>query len=167
MRINQWVEFGVHCSCRIAEKTAKGAPISSSELANAIGIDKLYLHQILSKLRKAGIIKALRGPSGGFLLAKPANQISLNDIFVAEEGDSLAVICEHKPINKHRCKTDFSCYLKPIWFNLKNTVEDYLKSISLQDLIERKFSEGNQLVNVFKAEKLTSIKKRRNASSAR
>lgn len=136
MHITQWGEYGVHCATFIASRQRAGAEaVPATEIAEAQNIPVDYTQQILQRLRKNSIVKSLRGPQGGYLLNRPANEITLRDILVASEGDTFEVICETKPLNEERCSPDGQCSLRPLWHGLRKHVDEFLEKYTLEDLM--------------------------------
>lgn len=136
MHITQWGEYGVHCASFIALQQKSGAEaVRAAEIAEAQHIPLDYTQQILQRLRKNSIIKSVRGPHGGYLLSRPAAEITLRDILIAAEGDTFEVICEHKPLSQERCAPTGQCNLRPIWFGLREHVDSFLRRFTLEDLI--------------------------------
>ncbi len=120
------------------EGTAKA--IGAAEIAEAQSIPLQYTQQILHRLRKGGVIKSVRGPHGGFSLARSAASINLKEILDAAEGHTFEVICEVDPVrpnarHPHRCSADYNCSLKQVWQSLRTTVNQYLESRSLEQLV--------------------------------
>lgn len=138
MRITQWGELGIQFSSYICQRESAGEnTVAASEIAQALDLDIQYVHQILHKLRKGGILESVRGPSGGFRLAKSAEQISLLDLLIAAEGETFEVICETKPLHANCGKLTEqgqNCSLMNIWYDLKKHVDSFLSSYSLKDL---------------------------------
>ncbi len=145
MRITQWGEYGVHCSVYIASRHVQGSEtVGAAEVAKSQGLPLQYAQQILHRLRKGGIIESIRGPQGGYRLVRAAKEIRLRDILVAAEGNTFEVICDTKPLNLPRC-LDGSCFLRPIWQDLKQQINDYLEHFTLEDLVTRSLTATQSL----------------------
>lgn len=137
MRITQWGEFGVLCSIFIAQSERAGTPrVNANDISTSQGIDQQYTQQILQRLRRGGIIESVRGPQGGYKLTRPAAELTLREILTAAEGDTFEIICESKPIDSERCHRDFPCNLRPIWFRLKDHINDFLSGYTLASLLD-------------------------------
>ncbi|MCB0359408.1 MAG: Rrf2 family transcriptional regulator [Bdellovibrionales bacterium] len=138
MRITQWGEYGILCSLSIAEAVQnKRAPIGAAEIANAQGIALQYTQQILQRLRKGDIIASVRGPHGGYQLARPAEEITIAHILRAAEGDTFELICDTKPINPEACSADLPCCLRDLWQDLRRHIDSFLEARTLQDLLKQ------------------------------
>lgn len=114
-----------------------GKPVSLAELAASQEITVPYLEQIFAKLRQAGLVKSVRGPGGGYVLAKPAEETWISDIVVAAEESLKMTRCEsHKGDGCMAAKT--RCMTHHLWEGLENQIFDYLHSISIADVRSRK-----------------------------
>lgn len=135
MRITQWGEYGVHFAVHLARREREGTiPVGAAEIAAEQGTAVEYAQQILQRLRRGAIVESVRGPLGGYKLARPATEITLLDILIAAEGDSFEVICESKPIDAERCAVGHRCTLRPIWFDLRTHINTFLRSRTLHAL---------------------------------
>lgn len=135
MRITQWGEYGVHCMVLLAKAQVGAAPIQAAELSANLNIALDYTQQILQRLRKGGLIKTTRGPSGGYSIAKPSETITLRDILAAAEGDTFEVICEHRPLDGNCQLGDRYCYLRDIWHDLKAHIDQHLSKQTLAEIV--------------------------------
>src|SRR3954468_17562910 len=79
MRITTWAEYGVICALNLAKRTDLG-PVNGREIARQERLPADYVEQILLRLRRAGVITSTRGARGGYVLAKPASEISIRDV---------------------------------------------------------------------------------------
>jgi Rrf2 family protein len=105
--------------------------IQSHEIAIRQEIPEPYLNQLLTQLRKAGLIVSRRGPGGGHCLARPAGEINLADLIAALEGPFGAADDGAEP----RRATCFA--LRELWQEVNHQVEQLLKARTLADLAER------------------------------
>ena len=138
MHITQWGEYGIHCAVYIAHRHVQGVhTVGAAEIAQAQGIALQYAQQILLRLRRGGVIDSVRGPQGGYRLAKAAKEISLYDILLATEGDTFEIICDNKPINLERCCSGNHCELRTLWRDLREHVDSFFSRYNLAELAER------------------------------
>ena len=79
MKITKWGEYGILCCVYLAQNNGNRA-VGAGEISESQSIPLQYTHQILQRLRKGGIIESLRGPHGGYRLAKSAENTTLKDI---------------------------------------------------------------------------------------
>ena len=125
-------------SIRIMAEIAK---MEESKLATVIylsektNISEKYLEKIISKLLKANLLVSFRGANGGYKLYKPANNITIKEILHATEGSMKSVSCIEEGKN---CDMASKCLTVNIWAGLTKVVDDYLKSMTLKDVIDKK-----------------------------
>jgi len=138
MRITKWGEYGVLLSLYIAKIQSDGAiAVGAKQIAEAQGITVQYAQQILSRLRRGSILMARRGRLGGFTLARPPAEISINDILVAVEGEAFHLFCDTTPLDPHnRCTPERDCVLRNVWRDFKREVNRYFSNWTLQDLLQ-------------------------------
>ena len=131
MRITKWGEYGILCCLYLAKKS-EAESVGASELAEHQGIPLQYTQQILQRLRRGGVIVSVRGPGGGYKLAREASKIHLKDILYAAEGNTLEIICDTKSISCGENRRD--CSLQAVWRELKGAVDTILESRTLASL---------------------------------
>lgn len=112
----------------------RGQPVSLREIAHRQGISAKYLDQILSQLRHAGYIRASRGSRGGFQITVDPTKLTVLDIVSAVEGRTAIVDCAVDPT---RCERSADCVAREVWQEATRAMEDVLRGITLQDLIQR------------------------------
>lgn len=115
----------------------KGKPIALSDIADRQEISLSYLEQLFSKLRRCGLLDSVRGPGGGYLLSRPANEIRISDIILAADEPIKATRCHTgSPLgcigNKGRCLTH------DLWEELSQQVHLFLNSVTLDDVVNRR-----------------------------
>ncbi len=108
--------------------------VSLKEIANRQGISKKYLEQIVIPLNQAHMLSSNRGSQGGYRLIENPRTISVYDILSATEECMLPVSCLET--GNHLCDRENQCMIKWMWEGLSEVTQDYLKSISLQDLVD-------------------------------
>lgn len=109
--------------------------ISLKEIADEQGISKKYLEQIVPMLNKGGILRTNRGNRGGYMLARRPADCTVGDILRATEGSLAPVSCLEYEVND--CPRADSCATLSIWEGLYKVINEYLDSVTLQDLLGR------------------------------
>lgn len=112
-----------------------GKAVGANEIADTQAIPMQYAQQILHRLRRGGVIKSVRGPRGGFLLAREPEMINLKEILQAAEGHTFEIVCTTDPVYAHRCTEDYACGLKVVWHDLKDAVDRLLEERTLARLL--------------------------------
>ena len=107
--------------------------VSLKEIAENQGISKKYLEQIVPMLNKSGILRTNRGNRGGYMLAKKISEVTVGDVLRATEGSLAPIACLEYPENA--CPRKEQCSTLYIWEGLYKTVNHYLDSITIQDIL--------------------------------
>lgn len=115
-------------------------PVLVRDVARRQEISELYLKQLLSALRLAGLVRTRRGAHGGFTLARPPSQIKLIEIVRCMEGSTAPVDCLD---NDGICRHSDLCVIRGVWAEVKKAVDDILESTTLQNLVERHKRNGD------------------------
>jgi Rrf2 family iron-sulfur cluster assembly transcriptional regulator len=102
-----------------------------SEIAEIADVPKSFLAKIFQSFAKIGLVKSSRGTGGGFVLARPAAQITLREVVEAVEGPIVPNRCL---IGKGTCARDSTCSVHPVWRKVQNEVVAILDGITLEDL---------------------------------
>jgi Rrf2 family iron-sulfur cluster assembly transcriptional regulator len=114
-----------------------GRPVALADIAERQEISLSYLEQLFAKLRRSGLVKSVRGPGGGYLLAHDRDQTRISDIIVAVDEPLRAVRCT--PGAAIGCRADRSrCLTHDLWEELSNQIRLYLSSVSLGDVCEKR-----------------------------
>lgn len=118
-------------------KHANKTPVSLSQIAGRQEISLSYLEQLFGKLRQSGLVKSIRGPGGGYQLARPAEDLRISDIILAVDEPIKATRCLTGSPNG--CKGDNTrCITHDLWEELSRQIHVFLNSVSLEDVIERR-----------------------------
>lgn len=110
----------------------KGEFISIKEISERQEISNKYLEQIISKLNKAGYLKAARGNNGGYMLSRLPKEYKIGDILRVTEGSLSPIRC----IDENCCTKKSECKSYSFWKELDNVIETYVDSKTLEDLIK-------------------------------
>ena len=109
---------------------SNGKPVQIRDISVNEGISKTYIEQLFMCLRKGGILKSLRGPSGGYIFAKSPKQISIGDIIRCVEGPIHLALCS----SGKACSRMSGCRSYPVWKNINKKIEAVLDSVKLGGL---------------------------------
>lgn len=108
------------------------APISLLNISKRQEISLSYLEQIFSHLKKHGVVKSIKGPGGGYLLGKKANEISVADIIKAIGEPIKMTRCNN--VNKSCVSNSTKCKTHNLWHGLEQNIYHYFNSISLESI---------------------------------
>ncbi|MBQ8946376.1 MAG: Rrf2 family transcriptional regulator [Lachnospiraceae bacterium] len=111
-----------------------GDPVALKDIARRQDISEKYLEQIISMLGKAGLVQAIRGSQGGYLLRRDPAEYTVGDILRVTEGDLSLVECISP--NGVECDREANCVTVRVWEKLTDAINQTADSISLADLVE-------------------------------
>lgn len=134
MKINTKCRYGTRAVLEIARHSGD-QPIKRSEIVSSQEITDSYLENILVSLKKSGIIHSIRGPRGGYVLNKKAEEITLLEIFNSMGENLTTVDCIS---DAHSCPRIESCETRPAWARLRQVQEEFLKGVTIDDLLTGK-----------------------------
>jgi Rrf2 family protein len=125
-------QYGVRAMFEIARGYLEG-PTTIKEISGRQEVSVAYLEQILNTLRRAGLIKSVKGPGGGYVLAREPSQTSIGAILKALEGPVAMASCLDPEEGCSRVET---CVTHLMWRSLGQKIEDFLNTITLADLLK-------------------------------
>ena len=131
MRLTTKGRFAVTAMLDLALHSADG-PVTLAGISARQKISLSYLEQLFGKLRRNAIVESVRGPGGGYCLARDASQVTVADIIVAVEESIDSTQCG----GRENCIDDKRCMTHDLWENLNDTVLTYLTSVKLSKLVE-------------------------------
>lgn len=108
-------------------------PVSLAEISVRQEISLSYLEQLFSKLRRSGLVTSTRGPGGGYSVARQLSDVAVSEIIVAVNESVDTTQCG----GKENCHSHGRCLTHDLWEGLSAQIEDFLSSVSLQDMIDR------------------------------
>ena len=118
-----------------------GASLTVSELATRTAIAPKYLENLLGRLGAARIVLGRRGPRGGFVLARPADEITITEVIREMEGPLAPSLCAsrtaHSPCPAYRCPSEDSCVMRGLWVEVRDAIAGVLDQTTLADLAVR------------------------------
>lgn len=116
---------------------SRGKPVALAEVADRQEISLSYLEQLFGKLRRGGLVSSVRGPGGGYLLAREPQQMRIADIILAVDEPIKATRCT--PGSPRGCHSHKGrCLTHDLWEELGNQIYLYLSSVTLSDVCERR-----------------------------
>jgi Rrf2 family protein len=132
-------EYGVRLMVELG-RAPGSAPVSLSAVAEAERLPLSYLEHLVAKLRKAGLVTSTRGAHGGYRLARPADEITLDVVVEALEGQIAPMECFHEsPEGKVLCShetDDHGCATRLLWMRVQGGVTKALAGTTLAELVD-------------------------------
>lgn len=137
MRLTTKGRFAVTAMIDLALRQHTG-PVTLAGIAERQKISLSYLEQLFGKLRRNRLVASVRGPGGGYCLAKPMDQMSVADIIRAVDETLDATQCG----GKGNCQDDHPCMTHDLWTSLNERMFDYLRSVHLDELVAQQRSNA-------------------------
>ena len=131
MKVNTRVRYGMRAVLRIADAYGT-APVSINSISESEEISGKYLEQVVSPLRRAGLVISHKGVKGGYSLSRPPADISLHDVINALDSHPELVECVRRP---EICDRAPDCVAHQIWCMLDSRLREFWRGISLADLL--------------------------------
>ena len=139
MRISSKGEYGLRALLDLAQHYGKD-PVTSADIAARQKIPESYLNQLLITLRKAGLVRSVRGPKGGHALVFPPDRITLADAVVVLEGG----YSPDTPLSLDAPPE--ADLLRDVWRQIDGVIGQVLESTTLGDLCRRKLARRGQIM---------------------
>jgi len=136
MRLSTKGRYAVMAMTDLA-RHSEGRAVSLAEIATRQEISLAYLEQLFARLRRAGLVRSVRGPGGGYKLAHTAAETRISEIVLAVDEPLRATRCKGHSAMGCMAKGE-RCLTHGLWEALGEKIEQYLASISLEDVIERR-----------------------------
>ena len=140
MRISTKGRYALRLMLDIAMNDAEGKPVRVKDIAKRQEVSGKYLEQIVSVLTKAGYLRSIRGPQGGYLLTKRPDEYTVGMILRLTEGSLSPVDCleEGAPV----CNRMDSCTTILLWRKLDDAIRGVVDKVTLQDLVDWSHVQG-------------------------
>jgi Rrf2 family protein len=135
MRITAKADYAVRAAAELAAVEADGVPMKGELLARSQGIPQNFLENILTELRRSGIVRTRRGADGGYQLARPAAEITVADVLRAVEGPLAAVQGTRPDQLSYEGAAE---HLPEVWVALRSSLRSVLEGVTLADLASGK-----------------------------
>ena len=135
MQISTKGKYSVRALLDIAQHS-NGSPVSLGAISKREGISLLFLEQLFQQLRKGDIVKSVRGPHGGYILARDSSEITIGDIVRLIEPPLYSHSC-FKNESAENCRIGETCLGGAIWKQLAEHIDTFLDSITVADLANK------------------------------
>ncbi len=133
MRLTTKGRYAVTAMLDIALHQQRG-PVSVAEVADRQDISSAYLEQLFSKLKRAGLLRSVRGPGGGYELASPPGEVSVSQI-IAAVGEGVDATRCHGTAD---CQDGAVCLTHDLWTALTDRIDEFLSGITLESLVSQR-----------------------------
>ena len=138
MRLTTKGRFAVTAMVDLALRDG-GGPVTLAEISSRQKISLSYLEQLFGKLRRHELVDSVRGPGGGYRLAKDTARISVAEIILAVDEPIDATQCG----GKENCHDEQKCLTHDLWATLNERIFDYLGAVTLRQLVDNQRARGS------------------------
>ena len=135
LRLSSTARYGLRAMSDLCA-SSNNAPVSVSDIASRQNIPVNYLEQLFGKLRRGGLLESVRGAQGGYLLARPASEISIADILKALGEPFIFGSCQ----TEKGCENAVKCPTFKLWRKVKVSVDEILETTTLEDITSETIS---------------------------
>jgi Rrf2 family iron-sulfur cluster assembly transcriptional regulator len=143
MRLTTKGRFAVTAMVDLAMQHGAG-PVTLAEISGRQKISLSYLEQLFGKLRRHQLVESVRGPGGGYKLARDMSTLTVADIILAVDEPIDATQCG----GKENCQDDQKCLTHDLWAALNERIFDYLESVTLRQLVENQKAKNSGVAQV-------------------
>jgi Rrf2 family protein len=137
MRFGVAVDYSLKALLMLAERYPALTPLRAETIAAAQGIPENYLRRLLIELKRGGLVLSQKGPSGGYLLARPPGRITMAEVVEIIEGDYVPVECLEEGGNAP-CRREDACAMREVWREVRDQVVAILRRTTLESLATRR-----------------------------
>jgi Rrf2 family iron-sulfur cluster assembly transcriptional regulator len=137
MRLTTKGRFAVTAMIDLALRQHEG-PVTLAGISERQKISLSYLEQLFGKLRRHRLVASVRGPGGGYTLARDMGAVSVSDIIVAVDEPLDATQCG----GKENCHDEHRCMTHDLWTNLNKRMIEYLDGVTLGELVAQQRQKG-------------------------
>lgn len=134
MKLSTKGRYGLRALIDLAQNSGE-TPVSITSISTRQEISERYLEQLMSMLKKAGLVESVRGAGGGYVLAKDMKEISVGDVLRALEGSLEPVECAGLEPDGG-CRASDSCVTKYVWQRINDSINKTVDEIKLDQLIQ-------------------------------
>ena len=120
MKFGVGVDYSLKALLMLAERYPGTQPVRVEEIAETQGIPENYLRRLLIELKRGGLVASQKGPSGGYMLAKPPTRITMADVVEIIEGDYAPVECIEE--SSSSCPRENPCPMRDVWRDVRDSV---------------------------------------------
>lgn len=143
MRLTTKGRFAVTAIVDLALRGGK-RPVTLASISERQKISLSYLEQLFGKLRRNNIVESVRGPGGGYYLARPASEISVAQVIRAVDEPMDATACGERG----NCMDDKQCISHELWIGLNKRIYDYLEGVTLQQMVDSNHKRNPENANI-------------------
>jgi Rrf2 family cysteine metabolism transcriptional repressor len=140
MKLSTRTRYGMRAIIELAQHQDK-RPLQLKAIAERQDISVKYLEQLMGILRAAGFVRSVRGSKGGYVLARPAEQIRVHEVFRCLEGPVTTTECT---ADTEICERSTDCIAREIWLQVETAVQNVLSAITLAEVAKQSSARASE-----------------------
>ena len=133
MKLSTRGRYGLKAIYQLSQHYGDG-PIPLKSIADKENLSESYLEQLFGTLRRNNLLESVRGAQGGYMLSREPNKITVGEVLRILEGDLAPADCIGA--EDFECKNEEDCVTKNVWLKIKNSIDEVVDSITLQDMLD-------------------------------
>ncbi|NMA85696.1 MAG: Rrf2 family transcriptional regulator [Tissierellia bacterium] len=134
MKLSTRGRYGLKAMYQLATHYGEG-PIPLKQIADKENLSENYLEQLVSQLRREGLLESVRGAQGGYMLAMSPEEITVGNVLRVLEGNLAPADCIIE--EDSGCENEENCITKFVWIKIKDSIDEVVDSITLQDMLDK------------------------------
>lgn len=146
MKLSTKTRYGLRAIIEIAKTYNNKVPAKRKDIALTHNISEAYLENILIILKNSGIIEAVRGSNGGYILNRPPSELTVLEVVEALEGKITIVDCVDSESQEKNCVRFSNCVARSVWKEISDIVREKLGKITIQNLLDK---ENNEYIPMY------------------
>lgn len=161
MRLTTKGRFAVTAMMDLAMRS-EGGPVALASISERQQISLSYLEQLFGKLRRYKLVDSVRGPGGGYCIARPLDQLTVADIIRAVDEQLDATQCG----GNENCHDEHRCMTHDLWSTLNRKMFEYLSSVTMAELVERQRAKPGAVAAVLADKRVPQARSRSTQKAA-
>ena len=137
MKVSAKDEYACFAVLELALRYDPDTPIRVQQIADRQGIPAKFLFQIMQVLKRVELVRSKRGTEGGYVLARPPEQITVGDVIRSLSGPFVQLSCLESGNFEDPCERETTCQFKPLWAEVDNAIASVLDSVTFAELVSQ------------------------------
>ncbi len=143
MKVSSRLDYAMSCVLRVADQYDSKRPVTAREISKKEKIAAEYAEQLLTKLKRSGVVRSVRGVKGGYILSDSPSRIKTTDVVRTFDKDILTLVCYRPKGRRGKCIHYDDCKIRFFWLGLKDDMETYFDHYDLGELLKKRREEKN------------------------
>jgi Rrf2 family cysteine metabolism transcriptional repressor len=146
MKVSAKDEYACFAVLELALRYDPDTPIRVQQIAERQNVPAKFLFQIMQVLKRVGLVRSKRGTDGGYVLARPPEEITVGDVIRSVSGPLVQLTCLESGNFEDPCERESTCEFKPLWAEVDNAIASVLDGVTFADLAQRVRKRESQVM---------------------